>query len=90
LLEQESGKPQASAVLLEDVAVASGVSLRLQAVVRRLTSDQKHLAMRQERHSMTLLSNDRRVVHWTLIEVCVLTTLSIAQYLLFKAAFRNY
>ena len=90
LLEQESGKPQQPAVVLEDVAVASGISLRLQAVLRRLESDQRHLLARQERHSETLASNERRLLRWAAAEIATLTFLSFAQFALFKLAFRNY
>ena len=90
LLEQEPGKGDKSAVLLEDMAVASGVTLRLNAVVRRLAMDQRHLAARQLRHNETLVSSERRVARWSLVEVVVLALLSVAQFGIFKAAFRNY
>jgi len=77
-------------VVLEDVAVASGISLRLQAVLRRLESDQRHLLARQERHSETLASNERRLLRWAAAEIATLTFLSFAQFALFKLAFRNY
>lgn len=89
-LEQPAGSPSTSAVVLEDVATAAGVTLRLQAVVRRLSSDQEHLLRRQSRHNDTLVSNDRRVVRWTLIEVATLIALSALQFSFARAAFRNY